>query len=256
MTNTSPIKLDTISRSITIPVLLSASIPLGNARIDPLPTLPLEMRGIERPRVSYQMNNDVVETSIEFKGECVQFWSSDGDRINSIDDLQDGSEPWPDLDDDAVDALIEWAHAVHDRIDAAVYGVAVQLSMNEHWSKAIVSTVVQDYAPETYDERKYEMDNLIGRFQEDAETAAGLAIKATSARDALIILRKYPEAHEARFTDDTQNTMSLFDDDDIPVAEALPVKWTGDSRMREDILADPHGSYNLRDAANWRPSRF
>lgn len=256
MSSTSPIKLDSISRSITIPLFLSASIPLGSAEIEPLPALPLNMRGHGRPRVTYQMNNEVVETSVEFKGESVQFWNADGSRCNSVDVLRDGSEPWPGLDDDAIEALIEWSHAVHDRIDAAVYGVAVQLSLNGSWSKAIVTTAVQDYAAETYDEREYEIGNLIDHFRESAATAAGLAIKAASARDALIILRKHPAAHEARFTDDTQTTMSLFDGDDNLVAEALPVKWTGDSRLREDINMDPHGSYNLRDAANWRPSRF
>lgn len=249
----SPVKLDT-HRTRTVPISFNASFSLNSS--GPLPELPLSMRGSNRPRVDYQMNNGVVETSVEYGGETVDFWEDSGDRLNSVLVLYNDSEPWPELDDEDREALVEWSEAVHDRIDTAVYGASVQMSMNDEWSKTLTREAVRDHGPEEYDERSHEMDQLIGRYQEAARTAAAHAAKATSARDALMVLRKHPDAHEARFDDASKNTMNLYDGDDNVVASNLPVRWTGDSRLREDIMDDEHGSYNLRDAANWRPARF
>ncbi|MET4143786.1 hypothetical protein [Arthrobacter sp. UYCo732] len=102
---------------------LSGTIELRNASFDQLPDWPA---GMPEPTVSFDFNDGKCETNITVDNKMMCFWDSDGD--GTINDTDNGDNPWEDFDEEDQEMALEWGKRVHQRIDSSTYGIMIEAS--------------------------------------------------------------------------------------------------------------------------------
>lgn len=140
---------------------LSGTIELRNASFDTLPEWPA---GMPEPEVSFSFSNSKCETAITVDGKLMNFWDSDSD--GTINDTDNGSNPWEDFDEEDQEAALEWGKRVHQRIDSSTYGIMIDAT-----NKTAVNDIILAHA--------------LGKEPAPAPAAPDLAVK--SVRDAYVI---------------------------------------------------------------------
>lgn len=102
---------------------LTGTIELKNASFDTLPEWP---SGMPEPDVSFDFSGGKCETSVTVDGMTMNFWESDGD--GTINDTDNGQNPWEDFDEEDQEKALEWGKRVHQRIDSSTYGIMIEAS--------------------------------------------------------------------------------------------------------------------------------
>ncbi|HEX9086724.1 MAG TPA: hypothetical protein VF867_04265, partial [Arthrobacter sp.] len=102
---------------------LTGTVELRNAGFDQLPPWPA---GMPQPEVSFGFSNGKCETSITVDGRLMSFWDSDTD--GTINDTDNGSNPWEDFDEEDQEIALHWGKRVHQRIDGSTYGIMIEAS--------------------------------------------------------------------------------------------------------------------------------
>ena len=102
---------------------LNTTVELRNAGFDQLPEWPA---GLPEPEVSFSFEGGKCETSITVDDKTMNFWDSDSD--GTINDTDNGSNPWEDFDDEDQEKALEWGKRVHQRIDSSTYGIMIEAS--------------------------------------------------------------------------------------------------------------------------------
>ncbi len=102
---------------------LRKTIELRNADFDRLPEWPSSM---PEPDVSFSFEGGKCETSITVDDKTMNFWDSDSD--GTINDTDNGSNPWEDFDEEDQEMALEWGKRVHQRIDSSTYGIMIEAS--------------------------------------------------------------------------------------------------------------------------------
>jgi hypothetical protein len=102
---------------------LTTTVELRNAGFDQLPEWPA---GLPAPEVSFSFEGGKCETSITVDDKTMNFWDSDSD--GTINDTDNGSNPWEDFDEEDQEKALEWGKRVHQRIDSSTYGIMIEAS--------------------------------------------------------------------------------------------------------------------------------
>lgn len=139
---------------------LTGTIELRNASYDQLPPWPA---GMPEPAVSYSFSDGKCETSITIDDRTMNFWDSDSD--GTINDTDNGTNPWEDFDEEDQDIALQWGKRVHQRIDASTYGIMIEATNSPSVHSAILA-------------------HALGKEPAPAPAAPDLANKAT--RDAYL----------------------------------------------------------------------
>lgn len=102
---------------------LNTTVELRNAGFDQLPEWPA---GLPEPEVSFSFEGGKCETSISVDDKTMNFWDSDTD--GTINDTDNGTNPWEDFDEEDQEMALEWGKRVHQRIDSSTYGIMIEAS--------------------------------------------------------------------------------------------------------------------------------
>jgi hypothetical protein len=102
---------------------LSTTVKLRNASFDQLPDWPATM---PEPEVSFSFEGGKCETNVTVDDKMMCFWDSDSD--GTINDTDNGTNPWEDFDEEAQEMALEWGKRVHQRIDSSTYGIMIEAS--------------------------------------------------------------------------------------------------------------------------------
>lgn len=102
---------------------LGGTIELRNASFDQLPEWPA---GMPQPTVSFDFSDGKCETNITVDDKMMCFWDSDSD--GTINDAENGTNPWEDFDEEDQEVALEWGKRVHQRIDSSTYGIMIEAS--------------------------------------------------------------------------------------------------------------------------------
>jgi hypothetical protein len=116
--------------------VLRKTIQLRNADFDQLPTWP---GGMPEPTVSFDFSDGKCETNITVDDKMMCFWDSDSD--GTINDTDNGNNPWEDFDEEDQEMALEWGKRVHQRIDSSTYGI-----MNEASNTPAVHSIILAHA--------------------------------------------------------------------------------------------------------------
>jgi hypothetical protein len=102
---------------------LRQTIELRNADFDQLPDWPATL---PQPNVSFSFEAGKCETSVTVADKTMNFWDSDSD--GTINDTDNGTNPWEDFDEEDQEMALEWGKRVHQRIDSSTYGIMIEAS--------------------------------------------------------------------------------------------------------------------------------
>jgi hypothetical protein len=115
---------------------LSTTVKLRNADFDQLPAWPDTM---PQPTVSFDFSDGKCETNITVDDKMMCFWDSDSD--GTINDTDNGTNPWEDFDEEDQEMALEWGKCVHQRIDSSTYGIMIEAS-----NTPAVRSIILDHA--------------------------------------------------------------------------------------------------------------
>lgn len=108
-----------------VPITLSFTVETNvELSVQPGDTLPPLPEGAV-PEVDFEFDDGKVHTTISWGGDRVKFWSTDYDGTYSDNEHR---RVWPEADQEDRELLLEWGNAVHERIDAATYGLMLDAS--------------------------------------------------------------------------------------------------------------------------------
>lgn len=105
-------------------VPIAAVVKIGREYYDELPTWP---EGLDKPEVSYEYSNGMVESYFTFDGgaQSVTFWTAGDEGYNTQHDDYGNTAITLFEDDGDEYAAMQWMQAVHDRIDGEAYSVSI-----------------------------------------------------------------------------------------------------------------------------------
>lgn len=108
-----------------------------------LEELPAWPEGLPEPKVGYSFN-DGVETHVQIGDSTLRFRSFGDESYNSV---VAGDDPLDGLDDEDAEAVVEWGRIVHEKIDAAVSGVAMDAASTQEAQEMIVAAATGKPVP-------------------------------------------------------------------------------------------------------------
>ncbi|GAA4032664.1 hypothetical protein GCM10023063_14970 [Arthrobacter methylotrophus] len=113
---------------------LRKTIELRNADFDQLPEWPATL---PQPEVSFDFSDGKCETNITVDDKMMTFWDSDSD--GTINDTDNGNNPWEDFDEEDQEMALEWGKRVHQRIDSSTYGIMIEASCTPEVNSIILA---------------------------------------------------------------------------------------------------------------------
>ncbi|MEH0110768.1 hypothetical protein V6N00_13740 [Tersicoccus sp. MR15.9] len=123
----------------------TVNLPLDGAKVtlwpDDYDGLPDWPEGVSEPVVNFDVE-DNTETTVWMDGKRMRFWTgSDGSMYDTAGALsRDEEHPWAHLDEDARDEAVDWAHAVHRRIEDGAYAAKTAATNAPGVHEAILAT--------------------------------------------------------------------------------------------------------------------
>lgn len=108
-------------QAVTHTAELTGTIELHNQWFDQLPEWPA---GMPEPEVSFGFDDGKAESYVTVDGKMMTFWNSD--MNGTVNDTDNGDNPWEDFDEEDQKLAQAWGKAVHERIDSATYGVMIE----------------------------------------------------------------------------------------------------------------------------------
>lgn len=108
--------------------------------------LPQWPASLPKPRVSFEMTNDRVYTSVSFDGRFIEAWTIDDDVFTNLEDKDRDHRlhPLAGLSEEDADQVSDWVQTVHEHIDTAAYSAQTAGVNHPSFQDAVLDTVVGD----------------------------------------------------------------------------------------------------------------
>ncbi|MCU6480169.1 hypothetical protein [Arthrobacter sp. A2-55] len=229
----------------------------------PSTELPPYPSNLPEPSVYFEQSDGKINTWIAIDDETKRFWTDDLD--GTLDSSCQGEDPWEELDYDEEDleAATEWARAVHERVDCAIYGATGDVIHQAPVHDAILAYATGGPAPAgmpDIDDPIQRGHYLAAMRDEVHRLKLGLE-SATLVTVAEEVLRDVPDADSFTFHDDNESWVgAAWDADGNELEPGLveSINHVFDKHLRYDELdtyrfeADGN-PIRIRDAARFRP---
>ena len=168
--------------------------------------LPAWPEGVAKPEISWEHDYSRVRTAFWFNDHstAIVYWKgSDGDTYNSFDNDEEGQIHndvfGGDCDSEAAEAMQEWMHEVHGRIDAEAYGVSVAAATPDV-NAAVIASALGEATPTGQDVGIVSARDLAASWQQEALTDEQMAaLESTSQEDRTAALNNAFDHYAEQF---------------------------------------------------------